>query len=122
LGTVTAAPSWILNAAVDWVQGPLSLDLNTRFVSGGRYSATYTASDLDSAHLLVPSNITFNTSVHYIFRSVVGTPELYLQVQNLFDKDPPIVPGGASLIGFQTLSSLYDTMGRFFSAGIRLTF
>jgi hypothetical protein len=32
------------------------------------------------------------------------------------------VPGGASLIGFQTLSSMYDTMGRYFTAGVRLTF
>ena len=116
------APSWILNASVDWAQGPWSLDLNSRYVSGGRYSATYTASDLDSLHLQIPSNITFNTSAHYTFRSVAGSPELYLQVQNLFGRDPPIVPGGASLIGFQTLSSLYDTMGRFFSAGVRVSF
>jgi len=123
VGVVGAlAPGWILDAAVDWAQGPLALDLNTRYVSGGRYSATYTAADLDSAHLQIPSNVTFNTSVHYTFRAVAGTPELYLQVQNLFDKSPPIVPGGASLIGFQTLSSLYDTMGRFFSAGVRVTF
>ena len=123
VGVVGAlAPSWILNAAVDWVQGPWSLDLNTRYVAGGRYSATYTASDLDSAHLQVPSNITFNTGVHYMFHSVAGSPELYVQVQNLFDKYPPIVPGGASLIGFQTISSLYDTMGRFFTAGVRVTF
>jgi len=116
------APSWIVQASLDWMQGPWSLDLNSRYVAGGRYNAIYTAADLDSAHLNIASNITFNTSVHYTFRSVPGTPELYLQVQNLFDKAPPVVPGGASLIGFQTLSSLYDTMGRFFSAGVRVTF
>ena len=33
-----------------------------------------------------------------------------------------LLPGGASLIGFQTLSSMYDTMGRFFTAGVRLAF
>jgi hypothetical protein len=46
---------------------------------------------------------------------------LYFNVENVLDKDPPLIPGTA-LTSFETNSSLYDTIGRFFSAGIRAQF
>ena len=117
-----SAPNWIANASVDWAQGPWSFNLNSRYVDKGRYNANYTARDLNSAALSIPSNIIFNVGGRYEFASLPGKPQLYAQVRNVLNRNPPLVPGGASLIGFQTLSSMYDTMGRYFTAGVRLAF
>jgi iron complex outermembrane recepter protein len=113
-------PSWIFNGNVTWERGPLTLDLVARYVSSGPYNAAFTTSDLDSRFYNEPSNLTFDTGIHYRF-AAAGSPELYLQVQNVFDKAPPIL-GGNTLIGFQTNSALYDTMGRYFTAGVRVMF
>lgn len=117
-----SAPEWIATAAVDWRRGGLSLNLNARHVAAGRYNSTYTETDLEREALNIGSYTLFSTAVRYQFEQARGRPELYLQVHNLFDRDPPLVPGNPSLIGFQTLSSMYDTLGRFYTAGVRLQF
>jgi outer membrane receptor protein involved in Fe transport len=114
-------PKWLLNGTITYDQGPIGLDLVARFVSSGLYNTTYVPGDLDSRFTTIASNLTFNLGARYRLRSFPGEPELYFNIQNLFDKDPPLVPGN-SLIGFQTNSTLYDTMGRYFSGGVRVAF
>jgi outer membrane receptor protein involved in Fe transport len=108
------------------------VDVVTRFVGGGMYyspeyspavaaAVAYAPTFFDVRKQQVPSIITFNTGVHYQFGSVAGAPEVYLQVSNLFDKAPPVL-GSSTLIGFQTASSMYDTMGRYITLGVRASF
>jgi len=118
---LSGAPTWIAMTNVNWAKGPLSMDVIARYISGGPYYSFYTTSQIDSRYYNEPSIITFDTGVHYRFTSLPGVPEVYFNVQNLFDKAPPIL-GGATLIGFQTNSSLYDTMGRYFTIGVRASF
>jgi outer membrane receptor protein involved in Fe transport len=39
----------------------------------------------------------------------------------VLDKDPPLVPSSA-LVGGQTNVALYDTLGRYYTAGVRMKF
>ena len=121
-GDITlGAPKWLLNGTINYDRGPVGADVVARFVGSGVYNATYVPGDLDSRFTSIPSNLTFNVGLRYRLRSLPGQPEAYFNVQNVLDKDPPLVPGN-SLIGFQTNSTLYDTMGRYFMGGIRVAF
>jgi outer membrane receptor protein involved in Fe transport len=52
-----------------------------------------------------------------------GSSELFLTVNNLFDKQPPLFPDRInSGVFYPTLQSVYDVMGRYFTAGVRLRF
>jgi outer membrane receptor protein involved in Fe transport len=113
---------WLANAVVDYERGALGANVLARFVSSGKYNATYRAGDIDPRFESVASMITFDAGVRYRLESFGGSPQLYLNVSNVFDRSPPLVPAAASLIGFQTTSTLYDTMGRYYTAGIRLQF
>jgi outer membrane receptor protein involved in Fe transport len=113
---------WLANAMVNYDLGPLGANVVARFVSSGKFNTTYVAGDIDPAFADVPSMITFDAGARYRLDGVGGEPEVYLNVSNVFDKSPPLLPGAASLIGFQTNSTLYDTMGRYYTAGIRLKF
>src|SRR5581483_6185691 len=84
-------------------------------------NVAYAPTFFDVSKQHVPSIFTFNAGAHYGFSSVAGAPEVYFQVSNLFNKSPPIL-GSSTLIGFQTASSMYDTMGRYFTIGVRATF
>ncbi|MEP7314837.1 MAG: TonB-dependent receptor [Pseudomonadota bacterium] len=113
---------WLANAVVNYDIGPVGADVIARYVSDGKYNTTYKPGDIDPRFTNVASMITFDAGVKYRFETVGGQPEAYFNVANVFDKSPPLLPGGASLIGFQTNSTLYDTMGRYFTLGVRLSF
>ena len=57
-----------------------------------------------------------------------GTPfsgmegHVYFTVNNLFDKQPPIIPGTVPGVNIPTVISLYDTVGRAFTVGVRARF
>jgi outer membrane receptor protein involved in Fe transport len=115
-------PKWLANGLVSYDYGQIGANVTARYVGSGSYNTTYGAGDIDPRFADVASMITFDVGARYRFESFGGSPELYLNVSNVFDKSPPLVPPAASLIGFQTTSTLYDTMGRYYTAGIRLQF
>ena len=77
--------------------------------------------DLDPRFTHVASNLTVDVGAHYGLSSLPGSPQLYVNVANVFDKDPPLIPSSA-LVGGQTNVALYDTLGRYYTAGFRLKF
>jgi iron complex outermembrane recepter protein len=125
-------PHWLANSTIGYDIGSFGVDVVTRFVGGGKYYApeysptvapalSYGPTFFDTTKQHVPSVFTFNLGAHYQFASMTGGPDVYFQVTNLFDKAPPIL-GSSTLIGFQTASSMYDTMGRYFTLGVRASF
>ncbi|MDP3673693.1 MAG: TonB-dependent receptor [Novosphingobium sp.] len=49
--------------------------------------------------------------------------EIFLTTNNLFDKQPPFVANGPSAGGpFQSITTVYDVVGRTFTAGVRFRF
>ncbi len=113
---------WLASSVVNYDIGAFGADVVARYVSGGKYNTTYVTGDIDPRFADVASMVTFDLGGKYRLESFGGAPELYVNVSNVFDKSPPLVPGNASLIGFQTNSTLYDTIGRYYTAGVRLQF
>jgi len=112
---------WILSGTANYDRGPIGLNAIARWVSSGKFNTTYVPGDLDPRFTDVPSILTVDLGARYRVEAVNGEPEVYFNVANVLDKDPPILPG-ASLIGFQTNSTLYDTMGRYYTLGVRVAF
>ncbi len=79
---------------------------------------------LDQNH--VPSYQLFTLSGTYTFDNVFHTEELQVfgVIANVFDKDPPIAVGtGTSANGSGGTNPIYfDTMGRAYRLGVRVTF
>ena len=51
-----------------------------------------------------------------------GKIEIFGTVNNLFNKQPPIIPGITAGVNLPTNISVYDVVGRAFTAGVRFKF
>jgi outer membrane receptor protein involved in Fe transport len=114
------APKWNASAIVTAGMGALDLNANVRYISGGPRNNTYVPGDIAPEFEDVGSVTTVDLGARYQLESS-GSPQLYLNIQNVFDKAPPLIPSSA-LVGGQTNVGLYDTIGRYFTAGVRLQF
>ena len=122
----TSLPRDAVTATQTYERGGFNLSLSERFISSGILNKKYNVPGArpDVADNTVPSVIYFNLSGGYSWDlRDRGTLELYADVENLFDKDPPLVPAvfDASLgqTGTQVNSNLYDLLGRRFTIGLK---
>jgi iron complex outermembrane recepter protein len=114
-------PKWLLIGSTNVDIGAFGFNVNARYIDGGKYNTTYVDGDLDPRYTTVASNLTFDVGAHFGIESTFGSPEVYLNIANVFDRDPPLIPSSA-LVGGQTNVSLYDTLGRYYTAGVRMRF
>ena len=64
----------------------------------------------------IGSSVTLDLGARYRLENSRGVPELYVNVANVADRDPPLMPSSA-LVGGQTNVGLYDTIGRYLHGG-----
>ena len=130
-GSFNTAPKWQGNAFVTYSQGPFTGTIQGRYVGKGRY-LTITPSggppvdpsdpDYDSTD---PNSISGNKVKDAVTINLAASFDITKEVQlfgalnNLFDKDPAIAPGGN---GFPTNPVYFDTYGRTFRVGARVNF
>jgi outer membrane receptor protein involved in Fe transport len=143
LSDYTPDARWRGSLMVTWRKGPVSITPNMTFVSDGvrDYRGVTPANPTLYAEALagtvdlhplannyVPSYFLFGLNGTYAIESVPGVKDLqlFLQVNNLFDKQPPFAVGGG---GFGPSNSyggtnpiFFDTMGRAFRGGFRMSF
>jgi iron complex outermembrane recepter protein len=112
---------WIATALASVDYGALGFNANMRYIGGGKFNTTYRPGDIDPRFEDVGSTITFDVGSRYQVEGLPGKPELYVNIANLLNKDPPLLPSSA-LVGAQTNVALYDTLGRFVTAGFRVQF
>jgi len=111
-------PKWRGSLSVDYTNGPVSVGVRERMI--GSY---------DKSHLFVyvdnkmPTVFYTDLSASYKLPVLGGSSELFLNVDNLFDKKPPFWPQ-SSTPGLQppTVRTTYDIVGTYFTAGIRARF
>lgn len=123
---------------VNYQNGPLTLNWQERFINKGKIVATADAAGNPyPANAPVNQNLTGNGQVPntvpaYFYTDVsvnlkIGKArnyEAFLTIANLFNKAPPTQTGSAAF-GYGVLPTnytLYDTLGRNFTAGIRFKF
>lgn len=111
-------PDWTGKAILSYANGPLKLSANARYISSGKLDATAGPKDLNIN--VVPSRTYVGLGGSY---EIIDTGRQRLQVfanvDNLFNTDPPIAISPA---GYPTNSILFDTIGQTFKAGIRFAF
>ena len=110
-------PHWTANASVDWTGGVLGLFVQERFIAAGIHHATR----------VQPTTIVDNRVSPVFYTDATATFTVNRQFRffvtgNLLDKDPPLAPLGSLIIFDRTNPSLYDVIGRYVTAGVKMRF
>ena len=119
-------PKWVGDGFLDYDRGPLHLAVQARFVGPGVFGTVLhegTGANSVSRNS-VPAFVYLNPSASYRFElSRNRSVELFTAVNNLLDKDPPMIPSGAAggINESSTNGQFYDVVGRFFRFGARFT-
>lgn len=114
-----STPKWqgVVSANVDF--GRFAIYLQERYVGPGKFDNSFgpSAIDKNDQPAVYYTDVTLNFDLDKAERF-----KGFITVNNLFDRDPPLTPGfliaGANF-GNRTL---YDMVGRMFSAGVRFNF
>jgi len=128
-------PSWIYRASLTYDLDPMAFTLTARGVSGGTLlnsnvecttgCPASTASNRTINNNQLPSALYLDTNISYNFSSYADDGmdiEAFLNIKNIANKDPGIVPYGPAGSAYGTISTnqgVYDSLGRVFRAGMR---
>jgi len=127
-GSFNTTPNWQGNAFLTYTGGRFSGTVQLRYVGPGRYLTTTASGGLAVApgdpgySTTNPNSINENHVDQAIYTNVSASWDMtkhfqiFGSVNNLFDKDPPIAPGGN---GYPTNPVYFDTYGRTWRIGIR---
>lgn len=125
---------WKATAMLNYSNGPLRWNLSARYTGGGYQSSTWNVAD--DAGVVATWNVAdnhigsvtyFDTRLGYDIRVGSGMLELYANVNNLLDRDPPRVMqefAVGTLYADSTYNTIfpYDVQGRRYSIGVNLKF
>jgi outer membrane receptor protein involved in Fe transport len=116
--TNSGNPKLRTTISATYATGPLRVSLQQRYIGALRRSLqpniVYVDNDIEGIAY-------YNAAVTYRFNVNGQRAEVFVNVNNLLDKAPPLVPyiNGPGLI-YPTLQSLYDVVGRSFVLGVRV--
>jgi outer membrane receptor protein involved in Fe transport len=121
-GVVAGQPKWRMLISAEYSDGPFSLSLQERYVGAMIRSNLSNAvfaegfNDLDGVWY-------GSLSSSYKFKVAEKDMEAFFNVNNLFDKEPPLVPRTTEPgLQYPTEQAYYDVIGRFYTAGVRFRF
>jgi iron complex outermembrane receptor protein len=101
--TAFSTPKWRGTGTIAFDNDSFGANVRVRYVAGGDYSTLPIINNDVSSRTYVDLGVQFKT----------GPFTLFGNVNNLFDRDPPITP---------YTNPNYDVMGRYMSAGVKLNF
>jgi hypothetical protein len=120
--TLGGAPDWQGTFSLSYERGPFEATVEERFIDSGIYDATYVEGiDIDDNSVASTSLTNLEVSYKGGLRES-GEWQTYLNVTNLFDRDPPLVATWGFTGSTQTNSSLFDVYGRRYNLGVRFNF
>jgi hypothetical protein len=125
----TPSPEWSANLIIGYSKGPFRLTTQTSYTSESlidkvtpyigpddpRYSPGIVNSIIDNT---VPSHVTQNVNVSYDFQMRDSDAQVWMSVNNIWDKDPPFATGSTG----GRNGSYYDILGRAYRLGVRFNF
>jgi outer membrane receptor protein involved in Fe transport len=123
---------WNANLSTTYLKGPFSTTLQAHYVGKGKKNYLGVDPTDGDWYIKAPSNYVrlddnsigsytvFGLNANYRFEGALGSKylDVWGNVSNLFDRDPPLVGGGSG--GTQPI--FYDTIGRYYKVGIRASF
>ncbi|MDT8397545.1 MAG: TonB-dependent receptor [Pseudomonadales bacterium] len=122
-----ASPKWTGQWITSLTTGPVVVTTQARFVRKGRIQADRFGPENSNFDDKAVNSIDDNTVPDYVVWSLNGSYgftmgetelQLFASIQNLFDKDPPLIGVGAG----GTNPTFFDTIGRNFRVGMRANF
>ncbi|MBX7197748.1 MAG: TonB-dependent receptor [Rhodospirillaceae bacterium] len=128
-----APPHWSGVARLDYTNDAMSTALTYRAMSSGTLRNTYVECQTGCPTNLVspyqsidnnygPGYYYFDWSITRKFELGGSAAEAFLNVNNIFNRDPGITPKGSDEIGYEISASnpsKYDVLGRVFKVGLR---
>jgi outer membrane receptor protein involved in Fe transport len=124
LGAV-GVPRWSLTSTTTLELGKVTATIENRYIPRGIYDTTLIGPEDAGYATTLPNSVSrnrvdarFYTNLGLNFRIGQGERtqfEVYGFVSNLFNQDPPLVPGTTA-----TNPALFDTIGRAFQVGVRV--
>ena len=101
--TTFSTPKWRANTSLTYQGDIFGVDLRVRYVGGGKFSP----------QPILNNAINSRTYVDLGVRAKIEQLEIFANVNNLFDRDPPYVTYA---------SPTYDMIGRYFSVGAKVKY
>jgi len=135
-GNLNPTPDWLINSFLSYDDGGFNATLSMRKVNSGIYDVRRTGPEDEGydPHLAnsisanrVEGRTYFGLAMSYEIPLLGGgdrSLEVFGSVENLFNKDPAIAPGGGGGGGsnYPTNPVYFDTFGSRFRAGIRFSY
>lgn len=112
-------PRWRVLSSIGYDDDSFGAQFTARSVTSGVYDVTYDNTILADNH--IPGATYFDLAAVFKFAMPAdGNGELFFNVDNIFNKDPVIVPPqNQQFLAAPVNALLYDTMGREFRVGLR---
>jgi outer membrane receptor protein involved in Fe transport len=122
-------PDYTINGYITYQGNPFSAQLQIRYIAPGQFQVTNIGPEDAGYSPLLPRSIDDNSvpgvtyvnlNAQYVIRQQAGhRVELFGVINNLFDKEPPNkLPSSFG----PTNNVLYDVIGRYYRAGVRVSF
>jgi hypothetical protein len=129
-GSFNTQPDWQARAWVTYAKDRFTSAFETRYVGSGKLNVLWFESPPGSSTNTLPFSVSDNSVDDAYYFSWSGsydfpragtdsTLQLFWVINNLFDKDPVVAPGGNA---YPTNPVFFDTIGRRFRAGVRIAF
>jgi len=117
---VEGVPRARFNLATTFARGRVSMTAQTRFIGAAKLVNAWTAKDVDRNTVPAIAYVDLRGS-YRLTRAI----ELYGTIDNLLNRDPPVVPGtpdqGQNVYYFTaTRGDIYDLIGRAVRIGVRV--
>lgn len=123
LGPTNGVPEWRATFSANFRRGPFQAYLQHRWIDEGLYDNTFGPSQLsEEDNLIEDVHYTDVTLTYDLPWDQAQRTQVFVSVNNLFDRDPPIVPTGAVTTPRATNGYIYDMIGRYYTVGARLRF
>jgi outer membrane receptor protein involved in Fe transport len=125
VGGLGGSPSWLGTLNTGYSNGAFNATLTTRYIRGGKFNAqNYEPGQSPPIPSAVTINdntvggiVYFNLNTSWKFSDKTGT-ELFMQVNNLADRSPPLAPQ----LQYPSNPVFYDLIGRSYRFGVRMKF
>lgn len=135
-GDFNPSPDWILNSFLSYDNGGFNTTLSVRHITEGTYDVEKTGPEDPGYDPTLPDSININrveSRTYFGLAMSYAIPfgasgdrnvEIFGTIDNLFDADPPVAPGGGGLGGsnYPTNPVYFDTFGSRFRTGIRVSY
>lgn len=123
MGLRDAVARWTVTGSATYQHDSgATLFVQGRYLSGGKYNNELGPTALPVEQNQVPAMFYTDVTVKQRIGPVTSGFEVFLTVNNLFDRDPPLAPQGAVTIPRQTNPYFYDMIGRYFTVGAKMRF